>query len=138
MVQGQVHIGELARRASVPTSTVRYYERTGLLPPAPRTEAGYRSYDDGTLTRLRFIQSAQAAGFTLNQIRSILDLRDDGTAPCEHVRQLITDRLDEIDRRIRDLESARTELRRLRHRAASFPDSDCDSGSICGIVELKL
>ncbi len=64
-------IGQLAAQADVPTSTVRYYERRGLLRCEGRTRANYRQYGEATLERLRFIRAAQAAGFTLVDIRSL-------------------------------------------------------------------
>ena len=60
-----MRIGELAESSGFSTKTIRYYEEIGLLPPPDREVNGYRSYGDGTLQRLRFIQHAQAAGLTL-------------------------------------------------------------------------
>jgi len=77
----KVLIGELADAAGVTSQAVRFYERKGLLPNAERGANGYRVYDESTLTRLRFVNVAQAAGLTLSEIGSILDLRDDGTVP---------------------------------------------------------
>ena len=82
-------IGELADIAGVTSQTVRFYERRGLLPDAERGANGYRVYDEAMLARLRFINVAQAAGLTLSEIRSIIHLRDEGDAPCEHVVTLI-------------------------------------------------
>src|SRR6266542_5401936 len=68
-------IGELARRPGIGQSTVRYYERAGVLPQPGRTAANYRLYADDAVTRLRFIRRAQQLGFTLNEIKGLLDLR---------------------------------------------------------------
>src|SRR4051795_1243160 len=76
-------VAELAAAVGVPPDTVRYYERTGLLKPPRRTSAGYRSYDDGALDRMRFIQGAQRLGLKLADIRTLLDIRDTGSCPCE-------------------------------------------------------
>ena len=81
-------IGELADAVGVTSQAIRFYERKGLLPDAERGANGYRVYDESTLARLRFIDVAQAAGLTLSEIRSIIDLRDDGTVPCAHVATL--------------------------------------------------
>lgn len=65
--------GELAERAGVNVQTVRYYERRGLLREPPRTESGYRQYDDSDLDRLRFIRTAQRLGFKLEEIDELLE-----------------------------------------------------------------
>lgn len=104
-------IGELAQAAEVSTSSVRYYERIGLLKPAGRTAANYRYYDDASLQRLRFIRAAQGAGFTLEDVSAMLDLRDGSLAPCEEVQTLIEERLDSIARRMADYRRVQKELK---------------------------
>lgn len=96
-------IGQLASQADVPTSTVRYYERRGLLRCEGRTRSNYRQYGEATLERLRFIRSAQAAGFTLVDIRSLLRFRDGDAAPCRQVQELIAARLDRVRRELAHL-----------------------------------
>ncbi len=89
-------IGALAKQAGVPTSTVRYYERRGLLRPDGRSEGNYRVYGEEALDRLQFLRSAQAAGFTLSDISALLQFRDGDTAPCKEVQDLITVRLAQV------------------------------------------
>ncbi len=89
-------IGQLASKADVPTSTVRYYERRGLLRPDGRSEGNYRTYTEATLERLLFVRSAQVAGFTLTDITALLDFRDGDAAPCREVQDLIAARLDQV------------------------------------------
>lgn len=83
----EMKIGELAKAAGVNVQTVRYYERRSLLSPDSRRESGYRAYAPGALLRLRFIKNAQALGFTLEEIRSLLKLRSGRPASCERVRK---------------------------------------------------
>lgn len=98
-------IGRLASAAGVPTTTVRYYERRGLLRPSARTGSGqYRSYSEAELERLRFIRAAQASGFILEDIAALLALRDGETEPCKEVQNLIEERLADVAQRITDLE----------------------------------
>jgi len=104
-------IGQLARASGVPTSTVRYYERSRLLQPQDRTLANYRVYGEPALERLRFIRAAQANGFTLEDIRSLLDFRDGKTAPCREVQELIEQRLADLERRIGQLQQVQVVLR---------------------------
>ena len=86
-------IGEVAQGAGVATTTLRYYEREGLLAPTDRSRAGYRLYDDGAVQRLEFIRAAKAVGFTLDDIRALLELN--GDSPCKQVHSLIERRVAE-------------------------------------------
>jgi len=86
-------IGELADAAGVPTTTVRFYERRGLIAPDGRSESNYRLYGEESLERLRFIVAAKDAGFALGDIRALLDFDDGVTAPCREVQELIEQRL---------------------------------------------
>lgn len=76
---GSFKIGELAASAGVGRDTIRYYERIGLLPPAARSTAGYRLYQDGDLLRLNFIRSAQELGFSLEETKRLLNLHASDT-----------------------------------------------------------
>ncbi|MGH8789642.1 MAG: heavy metal-responsive transcriptional regulator [Cupriavidus necator] len=80
-------IGKLARAGDVSPDAMRYYEREGLLIPAGKTTVGYRLYGDDAVRRVRFIQHAQACGFTLAEIRELLQLRQTDSACCNDVRQ---------------------------------------------------
>lgn len=104
-------IGDLATAARVPTSTVRYYERAGLVKPASRSEANYRLYDQEAVERLCFIRSAQAAGLTLADIRSLLEYRDGTATPCGPVRELIEHRLSLIEEKLGQLNEVRDVLK---------------------------
>lgn len=129
-----VRIGEAADLAAVAAKTIRYYETIGLLPPPARAANGYRNYGPGILERLAFIRAAQASGFTLGEIRSIVAFRNRGETPCAHVRTLIDQRAAEIDRRIADLQQMRAALTRLAKRARRLDPADCDAASICHII----
>ncbi len=102
-MSGRFTIGQLARAAEVPASTLRYYERIGLLRPDGRTSGNYRYYRQEALERLRFIRTAQENGFRLEDVSSLLDLRDGRTAPCQEVQELIRGRLRDVARRLADL-----------------------------------
>src|SRR5262249_32060418 len=96
-------IGQLAQAAPVPTSTLRYYERIGLLQPEGRSGGNYRVYSAAALKRLRFIRAAQATGFTLDDVTVLLNLRDGTTAPCAEVQTLLEERLTDTEQRLTDL-----------------------------------
>ena len=126
-------IGQRAGALGIPTRTVRFYERKGLLPDPRRAQNGYRVYDETTLARLRFIRSAQAAGLTLAEIASIIHVRDDGTAPCSHVDALLDKKLTDVRQRRRQLAALETELVQLRERSRQLDPADCTAGEICHI-----
>ena len=104
-------IGELADLVEVPTSTVRYYERVKLLRPTGRTDGNHRYYGEPAVERLRFIRAAQRAGFTLEDIATLLELRDGSLKPCAEVRELIEDRLDKIAIKMADFRRVQKALK---------------------------
>ncbi len=105
--------GELAQRAGVHAETIRYYEQRGLLPPPQRTAAGYRTYTETDVDRLRFIKRAQELGFSLREIEELLTLEATPGASSGLVRQRALAKIAEIEARIRDLTRIRDTLRRL-------------------------
>ncbi len=105
-MSARLTIGELAKAGGVPTSTVRYYERAGLLRPAVRSAGNYRLYTDEDLQRLRFVRAAQATGFTLDDITHLLR-----PSSCHRVQQLIDDRLGQVEVRMKELRHVRRVLR---------------------------
>lgn len=96
-------IGQLARAADVPISTVRFYERRGLLKPDARTPSNYRTYSARSADRLKFIRAAQATGFSLKDIREMLTLTYSDEPPCDEVAALIQRRLEDVKQRLREL-----------------------------------
>ncbi|MHC4427783.1 MAG: MerR family transcriptional regulator [Planctomycetota bacterium] len=105
-------IGQLAREADVPTSTVRYYERRGLLRPDARNEGNYRIYGDDALQKLLFIRSAQAVGFTLSNIIALLRVRDGDVSPCQEVQALTSSRLRQVTEQMEHLRYVQRMLRK--------------------------
>lgn len=120
----EMTIARLARAAGVGVETVRYYQRRGLM-PVPRTADGsaYRSYEAGHVARLRFIRRAQAAGFTLEEIRQLIAL--DRTHDRPRVRAMAAERLDALDAKIAELQDARTALTRLANACAGSHAGPC-------------
>lgn len=129
-----MRIGEVAEAAGVPSQTIRFYERKGLLPQARRSSNGYREYDPATLTALAFIRNGQAAGLTLVEIATILDLRRKGTAPCGHVHDLLAAKLLDVQRRRRELAGLEAELDHLVSRSHQLDPADCTDQVICHLV----
>ena len=114
-----MRIGKASREAGVNVQTLRYYERRGLLPKTGRLASGYREYDPATVALVRFIKNAQELGFTLNEISELIALRANRSRSDEDVRQLATRKIEEMDRRIRQLTQMKTELAELVERCGS-------------------
>ncbi len=106
-------IGQAAEAAGVAATTLRYYEREGLLRPALRTDARYRLYDADAIERLRFIRAAQAVGFTLDDIRLLLELDGADANDCRsEVQPLIERRLADVKQQMNDLKRVQAALGR--------------------------
>ncbi len=112
-------IARLAEAGGVGVETVRYYQRRGLLPEPKRPEGGVRRYADDDVRRLRFIRSAQGAGFTLEEIGELLAL--DAVDDRARARELARSRIAALDAKIDEMKAARAALSRLA--------DDCGSGS---------
>lgn len=105
--------GEVARRAGVNVETLRFYEREGILAQPPRRVSGYREYPPETVDLIRFVKRAQQLGFSLQQVRELLNLRKVPRRASKKVRSLVQDKLSEIEHKIRDLEAMHQALREL-------------------------
>ncbi len=109
---GGLKIGALAQRAGVTAKAIRFYERKQVLPPATRTANGYRLYGDEAVEMLRFVKQATGLGLTLAEIKDIIAIRQGGRPPCTHVHQLLREKADELDRKLKDLVDVRQRIRR--------------------------
>lgn len=116
-------ISGLARAGGVGIETVRYYQRRGLLETPERVDGGIRRYTGDDLRRLRFIRSAQAAGFTLEQIAELLAL--DATNDRPRARVLARQRIGALDAEIEKLQSARDALRKLERSCSAGSKGPC-------------
>lgn len=119
-----MQIGQLADRLGLNPKTIRYYEDIGLLPEPERTPSGYRIYGDDDHERLTFIKTAQRLGITLDEVREILILRDQGDQPCGYVRNVLRRQVDEIDQRIAELRVLRRQLVALDEIADRLPEAE--------------
>jgi Cu(I)-responsive transcriptional regulator len=102
--------GELAKYGQVNPETIRYYERSGLLPAPARSESNYRLFAPAAVQRIRFIKRAQAVGFTLDEIKDLLALKFRPDATSGDVREMVGVKIDDIDRKIAALQAMRDEL----------------------------
>ncbi|NOZ33461.1 MAG: helix-turn-helix domain-containing protein [Alphaproteobacteria bacterium] len=119
----------MARRTGVKIETIRYYERCGVLPRPDRTAGGNRQYDHEMLKRLNFVRRSRDMGFSLKEVRALLEMVDENTLSCAEVHQITTVHLDTIRRRI-------SGLKRL-EKALGAMAAECSRGDVpdCPIVD---
>ena len=123
-------IGHLAREAGINLETVRYYEREGILPKAPRGPSGYRLFPADAVRRLKFIKRAQELGFSLKEIRELLALRVSPRTTSAEIRKRAEAKIVDIQGKITSLESMSRTLRKLAESCAG-----CGPLSECPILE---
>jgi Cu(I)-responsive transcriptional regulator len=119
------NIGEAAKASGVTAKMVRHYESIGLLPPARRTEAGYRLYGGDDVRMLQFIHRGRALGFSLDQIADLLALWRDKHRASADVRRLALEHINELDRKIAELEAMKRTLASLASSCHGDARSDC-------------
>lgn len=133
----RLKIGEVASQSGLPVKTIRYYEEIGLLAPTvKRSESGYRLFDNQVLNRLAFIKRSQSFGLSLNEIKTILNLHDQGQLPCGEVKQLVQQKLADLADRIEALETLRGELQGLLSGWQDRPSADRIARTICPNIQL--
>lgn len=106
-------VSELAAAAGVNAQTIRYYEGEGLLAKPPRTSGGYRAFPPDAADRVRFIKRAQELGFSLEEVKELLDLREHPEAACPEVLKRAQSKLAEMAEKVRHLQTMMRELTRL-------------------------
>ena len=125
-------IGEVAKQSGIGIEALRFYERSGLLGRPGRTQSGYRVYEAAVLKRLDFIKRAQVLGFSLNEIKRIIADKQAGKSPCLEVREIVRNRLEELDERLREMRLYRKELGGALTKWDETGELD---GHVCGLIE---
>jgi DNA-binding transcriptional MerR regulator len=121
----QFTIGQLARRMQIAASTIRYYERIGLLLPDDRSRGNYRLYSEVSLRRLRFIRAAQSIGFTLDDIQTLVGAQNEAGPACGEVQTLIELRLADIETQLHNLQHIRRLLKSSLQKCRQSKPSPC-------------
>lgn len=128
-------IGQLAASAGVKPDSVRFYERSGLLPKPSRSASGYRLYDLAAANQLRFIKRAQSLGFSLDEVRRILDLRGQGSTTCRSVLAIAEATLAETEIKLRELQEFRDSLAANVKRWRKLPARRKCAAEFCDLIE---
>ncbi len=119
-------IGQLAKSASVGVETIRFYEREGLMFKPERSAAGYRLYPQDAIKRIRFIQRAKEVGFTLKEIKELLQLRMQADVSCQDIQRKAETKITDIEHKLAELQRMKKALQQLADRCASNAiTSDC-------------
>ena len=118
-------IGELAKRADTKVQTIRYYEEIGVMPKAIRAANNRRLYNENHLERLTFIRHSRELGFSLDDIRNLLELSDQPDRPCKEVDAIARGHLKEVERKIATLQVMQAELKRMISHCSGGVVSDC-------------
>jgi len=126
MPRGEFTISQLASAAGIPTTTLRYYERVGLIEPEARSAGNYRLYTDESLRKVKFVRAAQRIGFTLDDIKELLAAEEGQVPRCCDVQPLLRERLDDVEQRLRDLRDVKRVLQSaLRKCQLGRPNDPC-------------
>ena len=128
-------VSEVAKSAGVSADVVRYYSRIGLLNPGRNPDNGYREYTPQDVVRVSFIRKAKWLGFTLKDVKTILEKADSGESPCGEVRRIITERLQENQQRLDRLNEIQERMERAAESWALLSDSAPGDESICGLID---
>jgi MerR family transcriptional regulator, copper efflux regulator len=134
--QTLLQIGQVAANSGVPIKTIRYYEELGLLKPLGRTESKFRLFQPDAIARLRFIKRLQKLGLSLQEIAEILQVYDRGLLPCDEIKQKLEQQMLDIDRRIQELQTLRSEIGNLLGDWA--PAEETRSGEICPVLQRSF
>lgn len=120
-----MNIGETANASGVSAKMIRHYEAIGLIGAAQRTDAGYRIYGERDVQVLQFIHRGRALGFSLEQIKTLLALWQDKQRASKDVRAMARQHIDELDRKIADMQAMRRTLESLATRCHGDDRPDC-------------
>lgn len=128
----QLKIGEVSKMSGIGIEALRFYEKSGLLDRPGRTYSGYRVYDESVLERLAFIKKAQVLGFTLDEIRQLIAHKRAGENPCAEVREIVRERLAELEEKIEQMLRYRDELSAA---LEEWDETGEAEGHVCGLIE---
>lgn len=127
-------IGKVSKISGTSVDTIRFYEKYGLIPPPSRRESGYREYSGDAVSRLAFIRNAKELGFTLLEIREMLELRTTPGTPCQSVQKLAEEKIHVATEKIERLKAIRSALEKLVEECVESCQDPGDRMSECPIL----
>ena len=130
-----MQVQELATRAAVAAHVVRYYARLGLLRPTRDPRNQYKHFSQADLQRLTFIGQAKRLGFTLGEVRSVLEMSRKGKTPCPLVREVVRRRIADNESDLAELLALQARMQRALRKWRKMPDGVPDGRAICRLIE---
>ena len=127
-------IGELAKQTALTVGTLRYYSDLGLLHPVKRGDNGYRYYRLDAAQQVEFIKKAQTLGFSLEEIKQILDVRDRGEKPCNLVQSLLNNKIEQLKSQIKQMTLFKAELEEYRLAWSNNPNPESKPQEVCPLI----
>ena len=133
--QNYLQIGELSKEAGIAVSALRYYQEVGLLEPSYISETKYRYYQPSDVALAKFIKKSQRLGFSLDEIKQILNERHEGRSPCPKVRTLAKQKIDKLHEQIDELKKLEKELKDYIIETSNALDSSSSDNRICCLID---
>lgn len=119
-------ISQVSKNVGVSLDAIRFYEKKGLLEPPKRSNSGYRQYSSDVVRRIQFILAAKEAGFSLNEIQELLNLKQSTVAQCSDVKERVSEKIEKVTSKIKELEQIRASLEALKNTCIEDgPVSEC-------------
>ena len=133
-----LRIGVVARRIGLSVDTIRFYEKEGLLKAPPRSEGGFRLFQEKDIEDLRFIRSGQSLGFSLHEIRDLLSVRNGLSTPCADVKRLLERKLVSVRQKIVELNRMENEMATaLRECEQALRSRKPTRSATCPVLDVK-
>ena len=133
----QLKVGEIADEVGINVETLRYYEKIKLMPKLKRIESKYRIYNNSDVQRLLFIRRAKELGFTLKEIKELIELKVESSATCGDVKKIAENKLEDVDERIADLIRIKNVLVKLINQCGN-EEVSTDECPILEVINSKI
>ncbi len=127
-------INDISKQLDMNTKTIRFYEDIGLIPKAKRNESNYRVYTNKDIERISFVKKSRSLGFSIEEIKKIIKIREDGTLPHETVINTLEEQKKNLDQRIKEMVLFKDKLTNVIENFKNNLDV-CQQGKICGLIE---
>ncbi len=138
MIMKDIQVKDIADAANVSTDTVRFYTKKGLLKPIRNKENNYQMYNNADLIRLRFITKAKILGYTLNEIKKIIQASEKKETPCPIVRNIIEKRIKDNKKKLKEAMALQKRMEKALRQWAQMDDAIPIGHSICHLIEKVI
>ncbi|MDF2179883.1 MerR family DNA-binding protein [Aliiglaciecola sp. CAU 1673] len=130
-----MQVAQLADALNISRDTLRYYVRIGLISPNRSQDNGYQQFGAQDVRRMKFVLSARALGFSLDDVKQLLADADKGQSPCPHARDMIDKRLAQMEQRLADMQQLLAQMKAAKAAWSTLPDTPPTGQMICHLIE---